>query len=354
MNLLVVDDEEGVRRSLKKVLERDGYCVFLAENGNHAIDIVGENTNGIETVMSDYKMPGIDGLETLIEIGKINPEMTRIMLTGYATMESAIESVNVGIDGFITKPFSNIELKAKIRECILRKRLKQFVSEQVFSEMWKEGGSLGLRKQKATVLFSDIRGFTALSEALSVEALCEVLNVRYFTPLDAIICRYNGTLDKHVGDSIMGVFGAPVAFEDETLRAVTCAVAMMDEINKVNSGLSETDREISIGIGISTGEIMAGIFGSSRKKEYTVMGKTVNVAARLVNLAQAGQILVCGDTYHEVERHMESERIGPISLKGIEKMIDVYNIRGLKGEYSLTFSPYCLRNSSTFDITGGR
>jgi len=330
MNLLVVDDEEGVRRSLKKVLERDGYSVLLAEDGTRAIGIVGDNPQSIETVMSDYKMPGIDGLETLIEIGKINPEMTRIMLTGYATMESAIESVNEGIDGFITKPFSNIELKAKIRECNLRKRLKQFVSEQVFSEMSKEGAHMSLRKQKATVLFSDIRGFTALSEKLSVEELCEMLNVHYFSPLDAIICGHNGTLDKHVGDNIMGVFGAPLTFEDDAVRAVVCAVEMMDEIEKINSDLSETRQKISIGIGISTGEVMAGIFGSSRKKEYTVMGATVNVAARLESLARAGQILVCGDTYREVEDRVRAEDMGPITLKGIDRKIDVYNIRELK------------------------
>jgi len=328
--LLVVDDEEGVRRSLKKVLERDGYVVSLAEDGNQAIGIVRENPYRIETVISDYKMPGIDGLETLIEIGKINPEVTRIMLTGYATMESAIESVNAGIDGFITKPFLNIELKAKVRECNLRKRLKQFVSEQVFSEMWKEGAHISSRKQKATILFSDIRSFTELSERLSVEELCETLNMYYFSPLDAIICGHNGTLDKHVGDSIMGVFGAPLTFEDDTVRAVTCAIKMMDEIDRINSGISETGRKISVGIGMSTGEVMAGIFGSSRKKEYTVMGSAVNVASRLEKLARARQILVCGDTYSEVRDIVRAENMGPVMLKGVDRKIDIYNIVGLK------------------------
>ncbi len=91
--LVVVDDEEGVRRSLRRVLEPDGYRVILAENGEQAINIVNHEGRFIETVISDYKMPGIDGLETLIEIGRINPEITRIMLTGYATMESAIEAM---------------------------------------------------------------------------------------------------------------------------------------------------------------------------------------------------------------------------------------------------------------------
>jgi adenylate cyclase len=328
--ILVVDDEEGVRRSLKKVLEKDGYGVSLAENGNQAIDIISEDPDRIEIVISDYKMPGIDGLETLLGIGKINPGVTRIMLTGYATMESAIESVNAGIDGFITKPFLNIELKAKVRECNLRKRLKQFVSEQVFSEMWKEGANISSRKQKATVLFSDISGFTELSENLSVEELCETLNMRYFSPLDMIICGHNGTLDKHVGDSIMGVFGAPLTFEDDATRAVTCATEMMDEIDRINNSLPETGQKLSVGIGISTGEVMAGIFGSSRKKEYTVMGPTVNVASRLEKLAIKRQILVCGDTYSEVKDIVRAENMGPVMLKGVDRKIDIYNIAGLK------------------------
>jgi len=89
MIVLIVDDEEGVRRSLKKVLERDQYAILLAENGQEAISIVKSNNRDIETVISDFKMPGLNGLETLIEIGRLNPEITRIILTGYATMESA-------------------------------------------------------------------------------------------------------------------------------------------------------------------------------------------------------------------------------------------------------------------------
>ncbi len=135
--LMVVDDEEGVRRSLKRVLEREGYRIILAENGEEALDIVRSDGRDIETVISDYRMPGMDGLETLIEIGRLNAEITRIMLTGYATMASAIEAVNAGIDGFLTKPFANEELRAKVREYTIKKRLKQFVSEQVLAELQK-------------------------------------------------------------------------------------------------------------------------------------------------------------------------------------------------------------------------
>ena len=135
VKILIVDDEEGVRISLKKVLERDGYEVLLAERGAEGIDIVRQFTEDIETVISDFKMPGMDGLETLTEIGRINPDIIRIILTGYATLDRAIDTVNLGIDGFLTKPFDNNELKQKIREFVIKKRLKQFVSEQVLQEM---------------------------------------------------------------------------------------------------------------------------------------------------------------------------------------------------------------------------
>ena len=232
--LMVVDDEEGVRRSLKKVLEKDGYRIVLAENGEEALSIVRSDGRDIETVISDYRMPGMDGLETLIEIGRLNAEITRIMLTGYATMASAIEAVNEGIDGFLTKPFENDELRAKVREYNIKKRLKQFVSEQVLAELQKSGTALLPKRLNVSVLFTDIRGFTSLSERLNPAELSELLNRYYFSPLDDIIFRHNGTLDKHIGDSIMGIFGAPVGGDDDAVRAVLAALAIREEIAGIN------------------------------------------------------------------------------------------------------------------------
>lgn len=330
IGLMVVDDEEGVRRSLRKVLEKDGYDILLAENGEQAVNMVRENHRRLETVISDYKMPGMDGLETLIEIGKINPEITRIMLTGYATMESAIESVNAGIDGFLTKPFDNMELRAKVREYVIKKRLKQFVSEQIMQELQRDGSMLAPRNVVASVLFVDIRGFSGLSEALTPDELSDVLNLHYFTPLDNIIFEFNGTLDKHIGDSIMGVFGAPVSYGDDAVRAVSSALRMVAEMQAINERLGQRGRSISVGIGISTGEVMAGIFGSSRKKEYTIFGLPVIVAVRLEKIAQAGQILICDETYRRVQHVVHAEKVTFKSVRGIEKQFDFYSVLGKK------------------------
>ena len=326
MMIIVVDDEEGVRRSLKKVLEREGHVIILASDGNSAIDIVRNNGQEIETVISDYKMPGMDGLETLVAIGRINPEITRIMLTGYATMESAIEAVNAGIDGFLTKPFDNLELRAKVRECNIKKRLKQFVSEPVLQVLQRDRHSLLPKRQTASVLFVDIRNFSALASTMNPAELAEMLNVHYFTPLDNIIYEYRGTLDKHIGDGIMGIFGAPNQDADDTVRAALCAVSMREAMRRGNGTLQGPGRELSIGIGISTGEVMAGIFGSSKKKEYTVFGNPVNLASRLEHLAKADQILICEETYRAAAGAIEAEKMDPVIIRGLDRPVEVYGV----------------------------
>jgi adenylate cyclase len=328
--LMVVDDEEGVRRSLKRVLEKDGYGIILAENGEEALNILRSDGRDIETVISDYRMPGMDGLETLIEVGRMNAEITRIILTGYATMASAIEAVNAGIDGFLTKPFENEELRIKVRECNVKKRLKQFVSEQVLTELQKNVKSILPKRVTVSILFSDIRGFSLLSERLNPAELAELLNRNYFTPLDSIIFGHNGTLDKHIGDSIMAIFGAPVAGDDDARRAVLAALAIREEIARINLSVAEADRRISVGIGIATGEVMVGIFGSPWKKEYTAFGAPVNLASRLEHSAREDQILVCGNTACRVGDFVQLEKIDTPAIRGLARSPDVYGVVGRK------------------------
>jgi adenylate cyclase len=326
--LMVVDDEEGVRRSLKKVLERDGYRILLAENGEEALSKVRSDGRDIETVISDYRMPGMDGLETLIEIGRLNTEITRIILTGYATMASAIEAVNEGIDGFLTKPFENDELRAKVREYNIKKRLKQFVSEQVLVELQGSGTALLPKRLNVSVLFTDIRGFTSLSERLNPTELSDLLNRYYFSPLDNIVFRHNGTLDKHIGDSIMGIFGAPVGGGDDAGRAVQAALEVREEIAEINGNISDVERRIAVGIGIATGDVMAGIFGSPRKKEYTVFGAPVNLASRLEKLAGADQIFICGETARLVGNLVRMEKIPSPFIRGLANPPEVFSVLG--------------------------
>jgi adenylate cyclase len=326
IKILIVDDEEGVRISLKKVLQRDGYDIMIAENGMDAVEIVRNHINEIETVICDFKMPGLDGLETLTEINKLNPEIIKIILTGYATLDRAIESVNSGIDGFLTKPCDNKELRLKIREFHVKKRLKQFVPSQVLNELQKFSQDLAPRNQKVSILFTDIRGFSKISEALTPSALSDLLNLHYFFPLDNIIFKFNGTLDKHIGDSIMGIFGAPITQDDDAKRAVACAIEMRSKVDEINNEIRNKNMKIPVGFGISKGDSMVGIFGSAIRKEYTALGKPVNLAARLERIAQADQILVCSETYEAVKNYFKVEKIDNINLKGMEGERSIYNV----------------------------
>ncbi len=326
IKILIVDDEEGVRLSLKKVLQKEGYEILLAENGKEAIELVRQQINKIETVLSDFKMPGMDGLETLIEIGKLNPEIIRVILTGYATLDRAIDSVNSGIDGFLTKPFDNNEIRLKINEFHIKKRLKQFVPSQVLNELQKFSKNLEPRSQKVSVIFSDIRGFTRISEDLSPQELSDILNLHYFYPLDHIIFKHDGTLDKHMGDSIMGIFGAPISREDDAVRAVTCAIEMRRKMAETNKENMIRNVKIPVGFGVSTGVAMVGIFGSTIRKEYTALGKPVNLAARLERMAQADQILICNETYEAVKDFFKIEMIDQVNIRGIKGEISIYNV----------------------------
>lgn len=321
--VLIVDDEEGVRRSLKKALGSGEYELFAARNGREALDIV--RANSIDIVICDFKMPGMNGLETLVEIGRSDPEVTKIILTGYATLENAVDSLNSGIDGFLTKPFDNRELRQKVRDFHLRKKLRQFVSEQVLSEMQKSAEAMIPNNRQASVLFIDIRRFSRLSESLSPRELSQVLN-SYFSPLDNIICELNGTVDKHIGDGIMGVFGAPVSFGDDAERAVRAALKITREISAINESLKSCGVKLSVGLGIATGEVMAGIFGSNRKKEYTVFGAAVTLAARLEGIAGDNEILVCPETRKKIEGKFPTRKIDAPALKGIERRIDIFKV----------------------------
>ncbi len=330
--LLFIDDEEGVRRSVSRALKKEPYDLFIAEDGETGIEMVAKKRLGITTVVSDYRMPGLDGLETLAAIGEMNPEMTRIILTGYATMEAAIEATNQGIDGFLTKPFNNQSLRASIRGISVKKYLRQFVTEQVYKQLQSSSGTLAPAFHEVTVLFVDIRGYTGMSQNVSPERLANFLNESYFTPLGEVAHGYGGIVDKHLGDGIMVVFGALGPHSDDPLRAVGSAVAMQKAARDIDLKLSRRNGlRLKIGVGISTGTVFSGILGSIRKKEFTSIGMAVNIASRLQALAAPGEILISARTRRMICQSRRSPAVSiralkPARVKGLDRPIKVYRV----------------------------
>jgi adenylate cyclase len=218
-------------------------------------------------------------------------------------------------------------------EALTRERFQRLLSpaiaEQVLSGKVevKKGGEL----RDTTMLFSDIRGFTSMSESRNAQEIVDMLN-EYFEQMVEIIFRYEGTLDKFVGDEIMALYGSPVQHPDDPVRAVRTALDMLEVLGRWNEERTERGQvAVHIGIGINSGEVVAGYLGSSKALEYTVIGDSVNTGSRLCSAAKAGQILVSEDTEKRLGGRFDLQEQPPMSLKGKSKPLRIYAVIGEKG-----------------------
>ena len=211
----------------------------------------------------------------------------------------------------------------------IRDRLERFHSPQII-EMILRGGQETLDQMMepkdltATVLFADINGFTRLAEQLPPREVNMVLNA-FFSQMTDIVFRYDGTLDKFIGDALMAVFGAPMEKRDDPERGVLAAQEMMKSLQAM---MKQTDsaKRFSIRIGINTGRVVAGNIGSSKRMDYTVIGDAVNVASRLESIAKPKQILIGEETYRRVKDQLPVRSVGPRKVKGRTAEIMVYEV----------------------------
>ncbi len=216
----------------------------------------------------------------------------------------------------------------KVAELERVSRLKRYLSPQLAESIVATEGDLDLapRRKYLTTFFSDVRGFTAMSEAMEPEELIDQLN-DYLSEMTDIVFTYGGTLDKYVGDAVMVFFGDPVRQDDHAQRAVKMAFEMRQRMEGLQDRWNRRYREsFEIGIGISTGWVTVGDIGSAARSDYTVLGNEVNVASRLSDRATAGQILVTERTLSEVRDLVEATAVESIELKGVSRDVRVYEI----------------------------
>lgn len=209
-----------------------------------------------------------------------------------------------------------------------RLTLARFLSPAILDEVLREGTSLELggTRRVATTMFCDIRGFTKISESMTPELIVALLN-EHFSAMTEIIFRYNGTLDKFIGDEIMGVFGAPISSGDDAVQAIKVALLIMAKNAELNRKRKLEHRPIlELGIGINTGEVVAGYIGAPSKMEFTVVGDRVNVARRLCDLAKGGQIIAGGSTMQAAEGFVEGRLIGNLMLEGKANPVETYEV----------------------------
>jgi adenylate cyclase len=214
------------------------------------------------------------------------------------------------------------------QEALARARFQRLLSPAIAELV--VSGKLELKQggepRVTTMLFTDIRGFTSRSETMRAEDIVQMLN-DYFERMVEIVFRFEGTLDKFVGDEIMALFGAPVSGRDDHVRAVKCALAMLDELRNFNRERESLGLpSFEIGVGINTGEVVAGYIGSSKAMQYTVIGAPVNLAARLCSAAKGMQILLSEHTWGLVQDVFEVRELEPISPKGIAQPVRVFEV----------------------------
>jgi adenylate cyclase len=231
----------------------------------------------------------------------------------------------------------NAQLYEKLQEEEkLRARLERFFSPTVVKKIMAEEKALTLGGESriATILFCDIRGYTSLTEKIDVGVSVEILN-NFLSSMTEEVFIHEGTLDKYIGDCVMAIFGAPVAHPDDPLRAIQSALGMKRRVQELKT---EWQRSMNIpeiatfdiGIGIHTGEVIAGNVGNIKRMEYTVVSTAVNLASRLEGVAAPGQILISSVTYELTKERIITHKLSPVMLKNISKPVELYEVIGLK------------------------
>ncbi|GAB4272020.1 MAG: hypothetical protein Kow0029_10250 [Candidatus Rifleibacteriota bacterium] len=238
-----------------------------------------------------------------------------------ATMEDLVSAKKLSEDQLK----KNEELKGSLSRIV-----SPSVAEMIMSD--PSGLKLGGSKCVVTMFFSDIRGFTKMSESMDPTDIVEQLNV-YFTRMTDILMELDGTLDKYVGDELMALFGAPVARDDDAIRAVLCGVRMLDALRELQEVWKKEGKPvIEIGVGINTGEVTAGYMGSEKQLSYTVIGDNVNLAARVMSVAKGMQLLITRSTYELVKDYFVIQQRESIMVKGKSMPIEIFEVMGVNPE----------------------
>jgi len=215
------------------------------------------------------------------------------------------------------------------REALVLSNFQRYFAPNLAAQIAQQEGAvqLGGQKRPVVIFFSDIRGFTPMSEAMGPDQIARLLT-EYFTEMVEIVFENSGTLDKFMGDAIMALWGAPIAHEDDADRAMRCALHQLDALEKLNLKWREEGRpELGIGIGINFGEVFAGNIGSDRRLEYTVIGDAVNTAKRLCDNAGAKEILISEPFYQQLKQPPRVDPLEPINVKGKSKQVPVYRVK---------------------------
>ena len=334
--VLVVDDNKVNRLLLSRSVEMLGHSVVLAENGRVAMERLAGGA--FDLLLLDIEMPEMDGFEVLAAI-KADPELRGlpvIVTSSVEGLDNIVRCIELGAEDYLPKPVNKVLLQARLTSCLEKKRLRdeqkallsRFATSEVARDLRDQGFAIGGRRLRASVLFCDIRGFTALSEDQPPEDTIDLLNAYYALMFDAI-ASHGGIVSLMIGDGLMALFGAPQPVENPARQAVDAAREMLEMIEGFNvERRAATAPDLRIGIGIATGEVVAGYAGTQDRACYTCIGTTVNRAARLESHTKSVDraILVDAETCAGLAGVVAPELVGTVAFKGFSAPLEVFSV----------------------------
>ena len=362
--ILVVDDLPQNVKLMDAVLTPRGFTVHTATSGEEALSWL--STQVPDLVLLDILMPGIDGYETCRQIraNEATSFLPVVMVTA-SGQEQKLRAIEAGADDFVTKPFEQAELLARVRSLVRVKRyhdtierqaaeladwnreleakvaaqvtelervgrLRRFLSPQVAGLVVESGDDTFLESHRSeiTAVYCDLRGFTTFAETAEPEEVMSVLR-EYHEALGDLVFRFEGTLEHFAGDGLLVFFNDPIPCPDAPERAVRMAVAMRGRVAELADGWKRRGHDLGFGVGIAQGYATLGRVGFEGRYDYAAIGTVTNLSARLSGMARAGQILVTQRVVTGAAEVAVTSSLGPMELRGITRPVEVFDVLGL-------------------------
>ncbi len=373
--ILIADDNPANLDIFQTRLSSHGYEILTAIDGEQALAVAQDVQPDL--ILLDIMMPKMDGIEVCrrLKTDDALPFMPVILVTAKADPKDVVAGLEAGAEEYLTKPVDQTALVARVKSMLRIKALhdtnreqaarveaqarelkelnrtleervdkqvgelerlsalKQFFSPQLADLLISAGGPdlLENHRREITAVFCDLRGFTAFSETAEPEEVMQVLR-EYHAALGPLISQYEATLEHYAGDGLLLFFNDPLPCPDPAARAVRMAVAMQQHLRDLAAGWRRRGHELGLGVGIALGYATLGTIGFHGRFQYGAIGSVLNLASRLCDQAQSGQILIAQRVAVETEDIAETEAMGEHAFKGFSKPVPVYNLTGLKAD----------------------
>jgi class 3 adenylate cyclase len=341
VKILVADDNPDSRQLTRDIVASLGHEVLTAVDGPRALVAIQEHQPDL--VILDVNMPGMSGFDvmTALKADEQTAQIPVLMLTALADVENRVHGLGLGADDYLAKPFNPRELVARVNarlrakgetddlratQELIRSTFERFVAPQVVDRLLRDPAQvkLGGTLQEITVMFADLEGFTSISEFADPETLLSILN-HYHTLIVNLVQRFGGTIDKFIGDGVMALYNTPLLQKDHALRAVRTALQIREALPEFYDQFDAPYR-MRINFGIHTGMAIVGNVGTPQIMDFTAVGDTVNLAARLQDISDEGQILISLSTYEKIADHVAAEPVGYLDIKGRQEPVMAYSV----------------------------